>query len=627
MESTAPLRRCSRFGMLAVLVVTSCIALAAQGSDVVTVPRDVVAYPSLVAYNGKIYTMDDTSVSTNPGTIVSAIAVRDRKVMMLGDDRKVLALAGPDTVKVDLKGRTVIPGIVDAHTHIHDAALTQWINKNPQEARKVVAAFNATGKTIEEVKKNIEVILKERLTGVEKGKWVFINLPQDDSGSGTGVGTQLVFKRATNINELDTLAPDHPVLLSAHPAYMINTAAKKALKDIYGYEPGDEVDKTGWAAQGVYYRRGVIVDSAMNGRTEDLARINLDGLQRWSSMGVTTFSSHIMGFENFDAFAKLAREGRMPVRFAYTHFQGFLINPNAGNFYRRLGDMAGLGNDYLWSGGVGVGSVDSGIPSICTTLELPKEIKDTEVCRIAPGLSQRDGTYEAVAAGARVAVGHVYGDKAADQFMDILDEAMKKEPGITLEYVRSRRMTMDHCGLYPRPDQIPRIKNLGIMLSCGANMLDRTYPWLKVYGEDKAKWIAPIKSILTGGVKVVWEYEGEPEDGLFGSMVPFMTRKNDTGHLVAPEEAVDRVTVMKMATSWPSEFVLKEDVIGTLQKGKLADFVVLSKDYFSIPTEDIRTIIPLMTVLGGDVVFLRKELASELGTAPKGVQLKYRFER
>ena len=623
----SPVRRLVGYGGFALLIGVFIPTVVALQQEMLTVPRAVVSFPSLIIYNAKIYTMDDTSMTSNPGTIVQAMAIRDRKIMALGTNEQIRTLAGPDTPQLDLKGRTVIPGIVDAHTHIHDAALTRWINRHPDEARAVVAVFSAEGKTTDEVKRNVEVILRERLSAVEPGKWVFINMPGDESGSGTGIGTQFVYERATNIQELDKLAPNHPVLLSAHPAYMINTAAKRSLKEMYGFEPGDEVDESGWAAQGVYYRRGVIVDGALRGRTEDLAKINLEGLTRWSSMGVTTFSSHIMGFENFDAFAKLAREKRMPVRFAYTHFQGFLVNPHSGNFYRRMGDMTGLGDDYLWSGGVGVGSVDSGIPSICTSLDLPPEIKKTEICRIAPGQTQREGVYEAVASGTRVAVGHVYGDQAADHFMDILDEAMKKEPGITIEHIRSKRMTMDHCGLYPRPDQIPRIKHNGIMLSCGANMLDRTFPWLKVYGQDKAKWIAPIKSILDGGVKVVWEYEGQPEDGLFQSMVPFMTRVNDTGNVVAADEAVDRVTVMKMATSWPAEFVLREDVIGTLEKGKLADVVVLNSDYFSIPTEKIGKIIPLMTVLGGDILFLRKELAMELGMEPHGEQLRYRFER
>lgn len=156
--------------------------------------------------------------------------------------------------------------------------------------------------------------------------------------------------------------------------------------------------------------------------------------------------------------------------------------------------------------------------------------------------------------------------------------------------------------------------------------MTRMYPWLEVYGKDKAKWISPVKSILEGGVKVVFETEVPIELGLFSQMIPLMTRKNQQGIVVAPEEAVDRVTLMKMATSWPAEFVLREDVIGSLEPGKWADFLVLNKDYFTVPVEEIATTYPLMTVVGGQTVFLGENLARELGTEAVGVQLKYVFE-
>lgn len=210
--------------------------------------------------------------------------------------------------------------------------------------------------------------------------------------------------------------------------------------------------------------------------------------------------------------------------------------------------------------------------------------------------------------------------------MDMLEEAIKSEPGITLDYIRSRRFTMDHCGLYPRPDQIPRMKKLGIMLSCGGNVISRGYPLLKTYGMKYAKWVAPIKSLVDGGVKVAFESEVRVEAGLFGGFVPFMTRKTREGEPVAPEEAVDRVTVMKMATSWAAEFVLRENVLGSLEPGKWADFLVLNKDYFTVPVEEISRIYPLMTVVGGRIVFLREDLARELAAQPVGVQLKYVFE-
>ena len=81
---------------------------------------------------------------------------------------------------------------------------------------------------------------------------------------------------------------------------------------------------------------------------------------------------------------------------------------------------------------------------------------------------------------------------------------------------------------------------------------------------------------------------------------------------------------MKMMTSWPARFVLKEDVLGTLEPGKFADFLVLNKDYFTIPIEEMPNTIPLMTVVGGKIVVLRNELAQELGRDPVGPQIEFR---
>ena len=79
-----------------------------------------------------------------------------------------------------------------------------------------------------------------------------------------------------------------------------------------------------------------------------------------------------------------------------------------------------------------------------------------------------------------------------------------------------------------------------------------------------------------------------------------------------------------MATTWGSEFVLKEDEIGSLEKGKLADLLVLNKDYFTVPLEEIGGIYPLMTMVGGKVVVLRPEFAREISRDPVGPELRFR---
>ncbi|MSO19335.1 MAG: hypothetical protein EXQ56_02555, partial [Acidobacteria bacterium] len=178
-------------------------------------------------------------------------------------------------------------------------------------------------------------------------------------------------------------------------------------------------------------------------------------------------------------------------------------------------------------------------------------------------------------------------------------------------------------------EQLPRIKNLGIVVSCDPMFLDRSYTWLDVYGKDKANRIGPIASMIKAGIMPTAESEVNVESGsgptYFAHQIHFLTRKNSKGDSVAPEEAVDRFQLMKMMTTWASYFTLKEKEMGTLEPGKYADFAVLSKDYFTVPEAEIPAIFPLATFMGGKETVLRKELAAELGVQPIGPQLNFKF--
>jgi len=168
------------------------------------------------------------------------------------------------------------------------------------------------------------------------------------------------------------------------------------------------------------------------------------------------------------------------------------------------------------------------------------------------------------------------------------------------------------------------------MLSCDVDFVNRSNPWLKVYGDQHANRIAPMKSVLDAGVMATLEFELRTESGegptLFSQAIQAITRKNKRGDIVAPEEAISRERALKMITVYPSYYVLREKEIGTLEAGKLADFVVFNKDYLSIPVDEIPTVFPLMTVVGGKTVVLREEFARELGTQPVGPQIKFLFQ-
>src|SRR6185436_14668790 len=101
--------------------------LAVAGwAQTVTVPQALVGYPELIVHNAKIVTMDDPSFQPNIGHTVQAMAIRDKKILALGTDAEILQLAGPQTRKIDVKGRTVIPGLINTHSHMHDHSIRLW---------------------------------------------------------------------------------------------------------------------------------------------------------------------------------------------------------------------------------------------------------------------------------------------------------------------------------------------------------------------------------------------------------------------------------------------------------------------------------------------------------------------
>jgi predicted amidohydrolase YtcJ len=627
-----------RRGLFSVIVLLFMIS-PAVAQQTVTVPVQVVSYADMVIYNGKVMTMDDASTTQNLGTMGQAMAMRGGKILAVGTDAEILPYVGPKTMKIDLHGRTVIPGIMDSHTHIHNNAVAVYATDHPEVLSSVSRTFNVAGNTYEDLQRGIEVILKEDMAHAPKDQWAYIDLPTGGS-SGTGIGPKFLQERGITKQELDKLAPDHPVMVESHPAYTVNSAAMKVIGDIYQSDPEAAMALQGGDSQGLgdftEYARSLAVDTYFKDKIPLLADTVEKELEKNAALGITTYSSHIVGFVYMDAFMKLVRENRMPIRFGYTDYFGFEGNPDPSSFYLRLRDMAGLGTPYFWQSGAGLQNIDSGPPMFCSTMEAPPEVKKREWCRNAPGTAFAKAIYTIIRSRERLTVGHAYGDKGIDYILQTVDQVMKDDPTITLDYIRSRRFSSDHCGFWPRPAQIPELKKLNWIVSCNGSYVNRSAPWLKVYGQQYGKWIAPVKSLIDAGVTTVFENEeawskppgsnypnGVYSNTYFGDAYLMLTRKNSEGQVIAPEERIDRNTLMKMMTVWQSQYFQKEKELGTLEPGKWADFVVLNKDYFTIPEEEIVSTYPVMTVVGGKPVFWRTEFAAEQGHAPVGYQVKF----
>jgi predicted amidohydrolase YtcJ len=228
-------------------------------------------------------------------------------------------------------------------------------------------------------------------------------------------------------------------------------------------------------------------------------------------------------------------------------------------------------------------------------------------------------TKTAIANYIRVSTTHAEGEQGINFFMDAVEDAMKENPGITLEWIKSLRLGTDHCQFSPSPDQLPRMAKLGMFKSCAGNdisadrwMGDGKYPDLYI------RQIAPVRTALQAGVRIT----SESTQNFFVGAQRFITRKTQDGTIVNAKEGIDRNAALKMMTTWASWAVLRENKLGSLQPGKFADYIVLNADYMTIPEDQIGTIYPLMTVMGGKIMMLKEEFAKELGRSPIGPQGK-----
>jgi predicted amidohydrolase YtcJ len=606
-----------RIGWVFVVLLLVAMARAQQ------IPQELISYPDWVLYNGKIVSMDDPSLNNSVGATYQAMAIRGDRIQFLGTDVEILRYAGPQTRKTDLKGRTVVPGLIDTHNHLHNAAVSRWSRNNPEKVEAIAKSFSVTGNSYAELTRGIELVIKEQMSNPLPGQWALIVVPS--GGAGTGLGVDYLATEQMDRQKLDQLAPKLPVFINAHPHELMNTAARDDFLSYYAVEPTDENEERILNPQ---VGRALVSERYFDKHLSELADIIEEHLQHQVAGGFTTYSSHIVGLRFMPAFRILDEAGRMPMRFGFSHRYCQQVEPDNAGCFLRLGDWAGMGSKYFWNVGLTLGGIDSGPPGFCTTMEGPEHYKSQEICNITPGNVYYNAIKTAIAARYRYVVNHDYGDKSLDQVLDIVEEVMRENPDITLDVIRSKRMSSDHCGFYPRKEQLPRLKRLGWILSCGAQYINRSEPWLEIYGQRYADRVVPVKTPLDAGIMVVGELSAlDYADGTGPTAAAYLeqliTRRNARGVIVAPEEAVDRNTVMKMITTWAATYVLRENEIGSLEPGKLADFVVFNKDWFTVPDAEFSTVEPLMVVVGGKVASLRQQYSQEVNMPVMGPQLTF----
>jgi predicted amidohydrolase YtcJ len=558
-----------------------------------SVPPEVISYPDTIVHNGKVHTMDDKSNTENAGTVVEAVAIRDGKILLSGTNKQILSLRGPQTKVIDAKGRTVVPGIIDTHSHLFDYAMDSLGDASPRT--RIKAEQNDTWESIKQ--RTLEVVRREAAKR-KAGEWIALDLPRQAIGKdGKPMDAVQAAMRSLIVTrtELDSAAPNNPVYLRTRTSSITNSKAQELIRaGWHGRMEPNLMRDNGFSSNTI--NRMVLSDHLI-GNIEKLAQIYKEENLRWAAYGVTTWSSNIRSLKILAAYQLLDKKGEIGIRYGYT--------PGVGTPAQVVPEMQGVsgyGTDYLWFVGASMRGIDASYPGILTTIEPPeisKEIKDREI----HNTGFEDFVEDAVASGLRWAGTHTAGDKALDMTLDAIEKGSARA-GYSLDQIRAKEHAIDHCTMSPRPDQIPRLQKLNITMSCAPKYIEESPRVLRDYGEKYLTWVAPVKSLLDANVKTVMEVDDNEifKVGTVFHYIDVLVNREVEGKVYNGRERIDRVRALKMSTSWAAEYVQRQNLLGSLERGKFADLLILDNDYFSVPERDIRKIKSLLTMVGGKIV-------------------------
>lgn len=503
----------------------------------------------LILSNGKIITVDDRF------TIAQAVAVRGDRIVAVGSNQDVARLAGPNTRRIDLRGRAVTPGIIDNHMHLLRYGTT-W----QYEVR-----WDGVGTRKEALEK-----LRARAQATKPGEWIY-------TLGGWAIEQFADDPKPFTREELDRVAPDHPVLLQAsyYEAYL-NSRALQALG--MPNHPTGRMPEDGF--------RGLVA-KLPTATGAQLETSTLGMIRDVNRSGVTAFGSAGCESDVLPLYQKWASEGRLNVRVFCITGQG------AGNPQQVDQALPRIAQMKLFQGDHFVNHVTYG-ESVYGPLHDPMFIPKSDPRPEQLAQWRRLATE---IAKARLPL-HVHANltNTIDAFLDQIEQVHKEYPITNLRWVfaHANQLNASH---------LERMKKLG--------MYAAVHPWAVINGGinhrifgDSASDMAPLATIQNSGI--VW---GFGSDGSRANQIlPFTTLGwAVTGKMVGGtkvlRQTISREDALIAHTRKNAFLVFQENNLGSIQPGKLADLLVLDRDYLTVAADQIKDIRPVMTMVGGRVVY------------------------
>ena len=594
---------------------------------------DLVAeqgYADLVLVNGKIVSMEDRSITANStGRIERAMAIKGKRIMALGTEEEMQSLAGPRTRFVDVGNRTVIPGLIQTHYHIFGTAARVY---GPQvglvdPSIKLTVETDTTPEAT--AKKIRDTILNAiRVQQIPKGQWITVDLREGPKNR-AATTRSWIYLGQLNRRQFDNAIQDHPIMLRGRAIGMFNAAAIAEFRKVFpDWDESTNLENRPGASEDGYVAVPELSGLSFEFWWKDQPLENLAEAMRLQGLdlqkkGVTTIATRILYPRVIAAFHLLNREGKMPHRMAYyieSQRGNFWNLKSIHEFYKGYGapwTTHSAGDEMLWLNGMCNEIWDSAENELCmgSDVQVPPHIRDRERCP-SPGTKPWETYREAIVHGWRPVQAHSTSSHGARLYIQMMEQAMK-EGNYTLEYMHNLRSTIEHNQwLGSLPDVMAGIKKFGIILNVNTGYMRELDHNLEDYGDQLKPFLMPVKTWINQGIRVTFEAQGldfwRPIYRLVTREAELYDRAHGTtGEKVVwnRDEGVDRVTALKMATTWASEYMMAEDTVGTLEPGKLADFVVLDRDFFTIPVAEIPEVKVVLTGLGGEIVYDQEQIA------------------
>jgi len=550
------------------------VVLVAAPPAILFAQRATPPSADLIVTNARIYTVDDSH------PFVSALAVRDGRVQFVGSVREAMLLRGPNTRVIDAAGKTVIPGMTDAHAHLF--GLGEFLRSidltDTRSYEEIVARVAA------------------KVGQTPSGQWVVGRGWDQNKWGNTAFPTHEALTR---------VSPNNPVVLERIDGHakLLNAAAMKlagitaATKD----PAGGRLER---AANGE--PTGVLVDNAMAliDRVtpllshDEMKAAALAAIAESNKYGLTGLHDPGEPREVLDLFEELAKAGTFSLR-VYA-----MISDDSAALvhYFQRGPQSDLYDSHLWIRAIKLyadGALGSrGAALLDPYTDDPKNVgllKSTQA-------HLTDVSTRALRSGFQVAT-HAIGDRGNRVALDAYETALKAVPTVDHRFRIEHVQVLDHA-------DVPRFAQLGVIPSMQAVHATSDMYWAPTrLGYARTLEAYAWRSLLNTGVIIPngSDFPVERVNPLY-SFHAAVSRKDDVGWPPGgwfPEQSMTREEALKSMTIWPAFASFQEKELGSLAPGKLADFVILDRDIMTVPESDILGTAVLATYIGGRAVFER----------------------